>query len=744
MAIHYGQAIDPITQPQGVAPSAVPAPQPSPVSSGPNLWSQLGAGGYSALNEVGMGLPDLIVKNTVGSPNYQALQKFREQNKLGSDIGGLAGDIGSMFIPGMGAGKAATLLGKGAVMAAKQAIPRAVTGSISDIEDNPQNAGQIIQNKAGEAALGIGAGALMNPAITKAGQALGEIGGKVANKFGRQMADQYLSGVGVTGSDIADHIASGAPSKTGVSGTVAANLEPEKIKLAQYGQARGINSDDSLKQYLLKSEQELKPVAASWDANRPGASSFWQKVQRHPDVANGTVNAQSDIAPIFQAITDPQFKMGGYWDTMSTLDRAYSDASKVLNAAPQGGNEAIRQARAYKDVIGSIRDDVKNHAFDNISDESLSAGAKDLRDNWRYHQIFQDASINNSKNMQGTAQNMGGGALNSFSNPAIGRAVATGALGYGLTPGDDQNQKLLGGLGGAAAGAFAPNFISKEMNSLMTRASGKLLPQGEPARWTGNTAPIQKAHGILGQLSGQLPAAAGLASSKIPGQPQATPPSTAMTAQVQNLPTGVHATQAPVQMGSETINVGGPTQIDMNSPAGQRILATLDSTYNFYHPTQNGKPISRQEYFDLAKDQTNNFSPMASVNLLGNTPEERQQLAASLPRLDTLKSIDFNKLTNPANTMNPLIGITDMGAKNSMDRMQELVADAYKTDPSKPVTNQEKAYAQNLINNIVRDMSMNPEQKKKALIDLLAQKGFRADLLSGLGLAQGSPIEGYR
>ena len=65
-----------------------------------SIWQRiannLGAEGYSALNQIGMGLPNFLVKNIAGSKSYQALQDFLQQYPLASRGGSIAGLAGSM------------------------------------------------------------------------------------------------------------------------------------------------------------------------------------------------------------------------------------------------------------------------------------------------------------------------------------------------------------------------------------------------------------------------------------------------------------------------------------------------------------------------------------------------------------------------------------------------------------------------------------------------------------------------
>jgi len=83
------------------------------VAQDDSFFGNLGAGSYSALNEALLGLPDLLVK-LGGSGVTDYIKQLRASHKLASDIGGGAGLVGSMLLPG---GLAAKVVGKGAQLA---------------------------------------------------------------------------------------------------------------------------------------------------------------------------------------------------------------------------------------------------------------------------------------------------------------------------------------------------------------------------------------------------------------------------------------------------------------------------------------------------------------------------------------------------------------------------------------------------------------------------------------------------
>ncbi len=65
------------------------------------ILANLGAGGYEALNQVGMGLPDYILK-IADSPAYQNLHNFLSRHSAATGLGGIVGGLDSLLVPGGG------------------------------------------------------------------------------------------------------------------------------------------------------------------------------------------------------------------------------------------------------------------------------------------------------------------------------------------------------------------------------------------------------------------------------------------------------------------------------------------------------------------------------------------------------------------------------------------------------------------------------------------------------------------
>lgn len=737
------------------------------INKGQDNLSALLTGGYEGLNQFAFGLPDLALKTFQGE-NYAKLQNLKKRYKTASDIGGTIGSLGSLLIPGgkiaglaadaakglgatkiagnigkiseIAAGKAGGNFARGAAQAAEQAVPRAII----DTAENPEDAGQ---NATG-AGLATLAGGGVGSVIGKAGGLLRH----VKSGFGRQMTDQYLGGIGVKGSDIENHLLS----QGGGAGHVASQFEPTKIKLAQYASSKRIVDDDSLKAYLAKSHQELAPVANAWDSNPPDAEAIWRSFANSPE--NVKLLAEKKISPdafgaIQEAIVDPQnpMKMGNYWDVNTALNRMHSDAKRLFQSDSAQTLGSIDERRTAMQLIDAFRNTVKDYAFERAPD-----AAQSLRRNWGLHQILQDASVENSKMLQGTQTGSNAGGLSGLSNPALGRALLGAAggsyLGNQANPGD-QFSSIAGGALGAGAAALAPNVIPKALNSLMTRLSSKAIPAGEGAAFTGDVAAkegpgaIAKLSALIGSLAGHggpppaiPPIAQGPAPAGTPGSP------------IQSLPVGVHGSSAPISMGGENVQPHGQVKLPgggFQSGAGQRILDNLNRIYNTYEPTDNGRKLTKQEFFDQVQGLTGGFDPtnQTTLRILTNDQAERGQLASSIPRLSLLTDpgqINLDALVDRGRNLFGGGNFFDAEAKRANNSFVELAAKLNATDPNAPADPKEIKQIQDQVNNIREDMSLSDTQKKQQLMDLLVGRGFTLAKLESLGLTQGTQLEGLR
>lgn len=717
--------VTPVSAPVQTAPQA-------PVKGG-DFWSNLGAGGYEGLNQFAFGLPDMVAGLT-GTENYKKLQDWKAANPVGTTLGGTAGNIASMFIPGFGAAKAlgtgaklGDLALQGAKMSASQAIPRAVTGAVTDIAGEGKDAGQAIKDRANEAILGTALGAGINPALGKASEFLKGLG----KGFTRQMGNSLNLGIGVTDKDIVSKLEELAPSASGTDAFVQSNLKPFQEGLARYAKDQGINSAKDVEAYLVRQKPIMDKVSATWDANPPPMMNVWQKVLSDPGVDHLIQSGKVTPAQISQIgqSTVVNGRMGKYFDLVGdrgVLNNAIHDTQTVMRNA-QDAN-AIQEARNTLTVLSAMKRSIQDEAFSKMPE------AQDLRANWKYRDVLVNAAKNNS-GMESASNTMGEGSFARFGNAALG----AGALGAGLglvTPGDQQSNSMLGGLMGVGTSILAPRLIPSIVKAAQARIGSALLPKAG----TGTSRASQ----AINQILGKTPAAAGIAPSILPQTPvtPATPP------QSMSIPVGIHASQAPVSMGGDSMILPGPVKTQMQSPFGQKLLDSLNMMYNQYQPTINGKPATKQEFLNEAYKYSDGFNANnpATINMLTSDPAERQMLQSSIPKLESLKDpgrIDLNKLVSIQSNVAGNVG-ADPAAKRSNDAFVQLLAELNNKDPAKQPSASDRTSAQAMLDRIRGDYSMNDAEKKRQIMNLLAQNGFPIAKLQALGLTHGTQLEGLQ
>jgi hypothetical protein len=130
----------------------------SDVQRNPNFWEGLMTGGYAAGNELLFGLPDFLVNKIGGSQAAQNIRSMRERNQLANTIGTVGGIAGGMFIPGGAIAKGAgtALRGAGQAVRGAGALSRGLRGAGTVLT----NAGRFASGTGGGIGRAIGRGAI--------------------------------------------------------------------------------------------------------------------------------------------------------------------------------------------------------------------------------------------------------------------------------------------------------------------------------------------------------------------------------------------------------------------------------------------------------------------------------------------------------------------------------------------------------------------------------------------------------
>ena len=636
-------------------------------------------------------------------------------------------------------GKALELGLQGAAMAGKQAIPRALaetgmdttSGSLQtgNLSLDPSNIPSSLTQHVGEAALGMGAGALLNPAISKIGEGASKLAQIAKPWLNKKAVIAKNLGLNVTNDDITKKLTELSQTRAGTDRYVQENRKAFEDGLAKYTQDQNINTAGGIEKYLAKEKPLLQEIENQWNANPPSNNKMLSDLLKNPKIKelldSGTITRE-DLANIGSSLVQKGANGGlvmkNYWDVEGQLKNSLKDAYTKLQNQRVGDNpEPLRNSIS----ILSAMKEVFNTTARNMP--GVSAEARDILSNWKYRDVLVDAADRTAL-MAGPSNTLGEGSFSQFGNAALGRTVL-GGVGFGAGSMFPSEGNVAGipasSIGSGLAGVGASFLFPKALPTAIRNASALLGKIAMPA--TEATAPK------TGQMATAALAskAAGITPTQISQPPPVTPP-----AQVSGLPSGVVASQAPVKMGSETLKMNVPPKVNMDSSFGQRIMGNLEQMYDTYRPTFDGTktPMSRQDVFDYFAKLTGGFEPtnFSTIKLVTNNPQEQQMLQTAMPTLNQLKKIDLNKVVDIGAGITP--DFIDPSIKEAKSYVVNLIAKL--ANPSGTISSRESDVATKLVDNI-RDLRIPNEEKKQKLFDLLVSKNFPMDKLRDLGLTEG-------
>jgi hypothetical protein len=718
------------------------------------------AGGYEAANQALGELPDFLVK-TASSPAYEYLKRIREENPVTTTAGGLAGNIGSAFIPFMGplkvlkglkaGGKALELGLQGAAMAGKQAIPRALAETGMDTTSGSLQTGNLaldpskipssLTQHAGEAALGMGAGVLLNPAISKIGEGASKLAQIAKPWLNKRAVIAKNLGLNVTNDDITKKLTELSQTRAGTDRYVQENRKAFEDGLAKYTQDQNINTAGGIEKYLAKEKPLLQEIENQWNANPPSNNKMLSdllKNQKMKELLDSGTITREDLANIGSSLVQKGANGGlvmkDYWDVEGQLKNSLKDAYTKLQNQRVGDNpEPLRNSIS----ILSAMKEVFNNTARNMP--GVSAEARDILSNWKYRDVLVDAADRTAL-MAGPSNTLGEGSFSQFGNAALGRTLLGGAgLGAGSMFPSEGNVAGIpaSSIGAGLTGVLGASLFPRALPTAIRNASALLGKIAMPATEAMAPKTGQMATAALASK------AAGITPTQISQPPPVTPPAQVSQpppvtppAQVSGLPSGVVASQAPVKMGSETLKMNVPPKVNMDSSFGQRLMGNLEQMYDTYRPTFDGTktPMSRQDVFDYFAKLTGGFEPTNSstIKLVTNNPQEQQMLQTAMPTLNQLKKIDLNKVVDIGAGLTP--DFIDPSIKEAKSYVVNLIAKL--ANPSGTISSRESDVATKMVDNI-RDLRIPNEEKKQKLFDLLVSKGFPMDKLRDLGLTEG-------
>lgn len=502
-----------------------PTPQPT-VPQKTDLWGNLGAGGYSALNEATLGLPDFLVKTFTGEadPNsaYNQLKQLRAEHQIASQLGGGTGTIGSMFIPGgslvKGLGNTARGLGavktgnalldaakvlrgtgegaqglkalgqgalQGAGTAAEQGLVRVATGN-EDIEDLPLSIG--LGGLGGAAVKGI-ASKLKPEGAIKGGT--GESGAEFGANELRDLANKAtLSSVGIDTRSLRKAInSSGLKSAS----SKVANADDYVGDIAGLIRERGIYSKRGFSALLKEAQDDFANIERGFTQNAP---KDWNKQ---------LARALNDDTELLTDITDMNVPAAEDFFTKTVNDIANAkDPTAVRNRLGKFIRDRMTSPNPDDRATARVASSLKSKIDDFVADNSglapeILAGAKFK---WKalqpwFQQEAKDATSLN-KIFAGGSPTFEKTEINELLQRLGGQGLAGAGTGAGLSVAGDLSQGNDVNLGNAAmaslVGGVAPGLIAKAGNKALSRVGrsgasilanenlmGKLVKAGDAA-----------------------------------------------------------------------------------------------------------------------------------------------------------------------------------------------------------------------------------------------------------------------
>src|SRR5512142_679229 len=431
---------------QGVG-NAVKADAQDIGNFGADPWGFVGAAGYSALNSTLLGIPDMIVK-AVSSPAYADLKKLQAKHPGATAIG----DIGSMFIPGLGALGLAGKALKGAAIGADALRMGKTASRINEllrVAEGGEGIGKIAQGAAGglvqsiprAITSGITTGDLGSSAAQVAGGAiLGGAGGAILGKTAAN-APMMTNELAESADKALVNGALGINSTKAFRKMLGTQATPEQIEAAYQKSADWIRSVAKDNDGYMAIKPVLKDMVSgtgkTWDAF---AAKFNEAQPKLSDPAN---LANINSSPAVQELTsvfgnDGQTALN---KMIMQVDQSANFASKraLLDAYSNAG---FRSDDPMKQYLGQAAKELKGQIDDiavKLTPDADLPGMKQAyaamlpikkmlqADAFKGENIFKEGSQTAARLAAQSLKEKGPGALaTGLINPAFGAAQLAG------------------------------------------------------------------------------------------------------------------------------------------------------------------------------------------------------------------------------------------------------------------------------------------------------------------------------
>jgi len=595
-----------------------------------DFWSGLGAGSYSAANAALMGLPDFLVEKVAGSKTYDELQKYRAQNKMASDIGGVVGTVGSMFIPGgaiakgVGLGAKAisggklggSLLKAGEYMAnpagqglikniakagaqsAEQSLVRNALDVSKNEDGTEKDIGQRLNNFGTETVLGGLLGGTAGTALSKltGGFKSAEKLGTTAKKyFEDELADTAtIQGLRSKGFETQDLTRYFGQSKIKRGKGSAQENEAEKLnKLANQYELNGTGPTEEAVTNAYKDKWNFITDAAT-TVDPKAAKKILDKLDIPESV---TINKDS----LMNARLDLSNKIAKYWNSSNITDV-----------------EIVEKLRKAKDLLDDQIIKLGNVPKELVAEAKAMKPLADLIDVKRARAL-KEASKGNE-----------GLGSNTQIKTAIERGLTTGGLGAaaGYATGDEENRlqnALTYGVGGALGGAALQKLLGSASGSISRGLSKEVADKLTPEAIEKLSTKGQEAVELLGKKPGIL----------------------GDTRDVEQMITqGAARSPALVDDATkEDVQAEAQAKVITDPKYQATIQANLEQIYNTQY-----SDMDPNDFMAMVKEKTNNFDPLNSYTartLFGGDKAMGEQYLKDVQSLSGLKSYKKEGLDIP-------------------------------------------------------------------------------------------------
>lgn len=692
-------------------------------------------GGYNTINSALFGIPDVIVKSA-NTDAYKQLQAMRERNKVAATVGDIAGLLvptGGLVAGAVGKGakaiQAGLKAGKGANLAGKiakgadttkdflnatgkfedvsglkgigQGIGRGATETALQVAPRLASGETDIGTAAGSTAIGAGLGGAFSlvPAMLRSGGFINK-GQKLSDPIQDKLIDAELAAHGISGRDIKMAMNNMASTmgynKTGNQINNADEVKRSLLKLMKENDIR--NADEARKfiQGTGKKFQNLQEKLEKDDFSvyqlgkhiymDPETNVFLEKYKTEgEDVLEGLMNKYENIK------------------SLTKIKREMSEDLKFSNKATD---------RLQSDT-GDIVNVIKNAVEDKVLE--LDPDYEKYKTEWRTIQPLRNMVAREKVSIAkpGAGSDT---AAKLISTAALGGISGAAGGGLGGFKSDDPSTwtpAVIATIGGLATGGML-NELAPAMNTFAVGELASALNNPKVLKL------IEKAGYIIPKAN--IPAIiekyyAQAANEETPNQTRAK------LGEIQ-----------PSANNTEVIENGAPIgEVVQKRTAqyGPEYIAKLDEKMANYWNYNFSDKMSYEDYLKKVQDLTDNFAPEKTASFLYSDKKERAKFLLDLRVSKKLSNINLEQTYAKPRFMESREE-RSARQKQQMDLVDTI--SSLVTDPGNVPTKQAVDTIKADINAIVSIVA-SPEEKRKMLLDLLANKySLKLSEIKSLGL----------